>query len=175
MTKTMAKPKYDYDSDEFYRLIEESASRQMMENNIFFDKYIAEDLGLRDTTFSDMKNGEYREWTEEENRRRKSRINEVLTRARGAAEPMVWKAILDMGLGKVQGQDITFEKVNGQVSDAQRITVHKLPPNLQALTVWLRHHSKRWREIENGIESNEVPQNVSKGIDIEAWINNQIE
>lgn len=171
----MAKTKYDYDGDEFYRIIEDSANRQMLENNIFLDKYIAEDLGVTHQTFSDMKRGEYRMWDEDENRRRKQRINEILTRAREAAEPLVWKTILEMGLGKVQGQDITFEKVNGQVSDAQRITVHKLPPNLNALTVWLRHHSKRWRDIESGIESNDVPQNISKGIDIESWINKQVE
>ena len=130
----MAKPKYDYDSDYFYQRIQESADRQMQENHIIWDKVIAADLGFETpTTFSEMKNGEYRAWSKEENERRSKRINDLLSRARAGVEPEVWKMVLEMGLGKVQAQDITFDKIGDKIQDEQRITVHKLPPNLNAL------------------------------------------
>lgn len=147
----MAKPKYDYDSDYFYQRIQESADRQMQENHIIWDKVIAADLGFETpTTFSEMKNGEYRAWSKEENERRSKRINDLLSRARAGVEPEVWKMVLEMGLGKVQAQDITFDKIGDKIQDEQRITVHKLPPNLNALQMWLRHHSQMYRSIESG-------------------------
>ena len=82
----MAKPKYDYDGDTFYRRIQESADRQMLENHIVWDKVLAEDLGFEaPTTFSEMKNGEYRPWSKEENERRSKRINELLSRVLGGS------------------------------------------------------------------------------------------
>ena len=142
----------------------------MQENHIVWDRELANDLGLDPRTFSEMKNGCYRGWSQEENERRKIRINEVCERARTSIEAEVWKAIIDMGLGKVQSQDISFSKVNGKVSDEQRITVHKLPPNLFALQLWLKHHSPKYRDIEKGIEESEDDVYSDKGIDIDKWI-----
>lgn len=168
--KIMAKPKYDYDSDFFYQRIQESADRQMQENHIIWDKVIAQDLGFEvATTFSEMKNGQYRPWTKDENERRSKRINEVLSRARASVEPEVWRMILEMGLGKVQAQDITFDKIGDKIQDEQRITVHKLPPNLNALQMWLRHHSQAYRCIERG--EKDIDDGRIDGIDINVVYN----
>lgn len=175
----MAKPKYDYDSDYFYQRIQESADRQMQENHIIWDKVIAADLGFETpTTFSEMKNGEYRAWSKEENERRSKRINDLLSRARAGVEPEVWRMILEMGLGKVQAQDITFDKIGDKIQDEQRITVHKLPPNLNALQMWLRHHSQIYRSIESGKledeENSDIPTDINHGIDIGKWIEKEV-
>lgn len=175
----MAKPKYDYDSDYFYQRIQESADRQMQENHIIWDKVIAADLGFETpTTFSEMKNGEYRAWSKEENERRSKRINDLLSRARAGVEPEVWKMVLEMGLGKVQAQDITFDKIGDKIQDEQRITVHKLPPNLNALQMWLRHHSQMYRSIESGKledeENSDIPTDINHGIDIGKWIEKEV-
>lgn len=175
----MAKPKYDYDSDYFYQRIQESADRQMQENHIIWDKVIAADLGFETpTTFSEMKNGEYRAWSKEENERRSKRINDLLSRARAGVEPEVWKMVLEMGLGKVQAQDITFDKIGDKIQDEQRITVHKLPPNLNALQMWLRHHSQMYRSIESGKledeENSDIPTGITHGIDIGKWIEKEV-
>ena len=175
----MAKPKYDYDSDYFYQRIQESADRQMQENHIIWDKVIAADLGFETpTTFSEMKNGEYRAWSKEENERRSKRINDLLSRARASVEPEVWRMVLEMGLGKVQAQDITFDKIGDKIQDEQRITVHKLPPNLNALQMWLRHHSQIYRSIESGKledeENSDIPMDINHGIDIGKWIEKEV-
>ena len=175
----MAKPKYDYDSDYFYLRIQESADRQMQENHIIWDKVIAADLGFETpTTFSEMKNGEYRAWSKEENERRSKRINDLLSRARAGVEPEVWKMVLEMGLGKVQAQDITFDKIGDKIQDEQRITVHKLPPNLKALQMWLRHQSQMYRSIESGKledeENSDIPTDINHGIDIGKWIEKEV-
>lgn len=162
----MAKPKYDYDSDYFYQRIQESADRQMQENHIVWDKVIAQELGIGANTFSMMKTGDYCEWTREENEKRSARIQELLSRARASVEPEVWKMVLEMGLGKVQAQDITFDKIADKIQNEQRITVHKLPPNLNALQMWLRHHSQMYRSIESGdMEKNDSDNRVN-GFDV---------
>lgn len=169
-----ARKKYDYDSDDFYRSLQESAERQMREHHIVWDKVLAKDLGIDSRTFSEMKNGCYRGWTPEENERRKIRIYEVCARVRACVEPEIWKMIIDIGLGNVQAQDISFLKIDGEVSDEQRITVHKLPPNLAALQLWLKHHSKEYRDIEKGIDPEE--DNAEEGsVAIEKWIKDNTE
>ena len=162
----MAKPKYDYDGDYFYRRIQESADRQMQENHIIWDKVIASDLGLEKTVFSDMKRGEYKGWSKEENERRSVRISQLLSCARASVEPEVWRMVLEMGLGKVQAQDITFDKIGDKIQDEQRITVHKLPPNLSALQMWLRHHSQMYRSIESGDMEKNDSDNRIDGFDV---------
>lgn len=162
----MAKPKHDYDSEDFYQRIQESADRQMQENHIIWDKVIAADLELEASVFSAMKSGCYPQWTKEENERRSEQINNVLSRARASVEPEVWKMVLKMGLGKVQAQDITFDKIGGKVQEDQRITVHKLPPNLSALQMWLRHHSQMYRSIESGDIEKKDSDNRVDGFDV---------
>lgn len=175
----MAKPKYNYDSDSFYQRIQESADRQMQENHIIWDKVIAKDLDLESSVFSAMKSGCYPQWTKQENERRSEQINNVLSHARASVEPEVWRMVLEMGLGKVQAQDITFDKIGDKIQDEQRITVHKLPPNLNALQMWLRHHSQMYRSIESGKleeeENSDIPTDIPHGIDVSKWIEKEVD
>ena len=72
----MAKPKHDYDSEDFYKRIEGLAM------NGYTDEEIANELNLCREVFTCMKNGNYENWTDEENKRRGDRINNVLAHGR---------------------------------------------------------------------------------------------
>ena len=54
----MAKPKHDYDSEDFYKRIEALAM------NGYTDEEIANELSLRREVFTCMKNGNYENWTD---------------------------------------------------------------------------------------------------------------
>ena len=68
----MAKPKYDYDSEDFYKRIEALAM------NGYTDEEKANELNLRREVFTCMKNSNYETWTDEENKRRGECITNVL-------------------------------------------------------------------------------------------------
>lgn len=53
----MAKPKHDYDSPDFYKLIEQLAM------NGYTDEEIANEMNLSREVFGCMKNGNYENWT----------------------------------------------------------------------------------------------------------------
>ena len=72
----MAKPKHDYDSEDFYKRIEALAM------NGYTDEEIANELNLRREVFTCMKNGNYENWTDEENKRRGECITNVLAHGR---------------------------------------------------------------------------------------------
>ena len=72
----MAKPKHDYDSEDFYKCIETLAM------NGYTDEEIANELNLRREVFTCMKNGNYETWTDEENKRRGECITNVLAHSR---------------------------------------------------------------------------------------------
>ena len=154
----MARPKkFDYDSDDFY---DEILALSMQG---YGDAEIADLLSERfgesldPTTFSCMKKGKYREWTEEENERRSVRINKVLTRGRRKINGIIVKGrYLKLALGgiKVKSKSIVTHKmrVDGVETDDEEIqtteTETELPPNLQALSTWLYHHDEEWRKKE---------------------------
>lgn len=150
----------------------------MRETHIVWDKVVAKDLDLDAETFSAMKSGIYKGWSAEENKRRGGKISNVLSRARASVEPEVWKKILELGLGNVQAQDITFDKIGDEIQDQQRITIHKLPPSLSALQMWLRHHSQMYRSIESGKvdeeENADIPKDIDHGVDIVKWIDKEV-
>jgi len=68
----MNKPKWNYDGDEFYKVIEGLGKVHAA------DCDIATVLDLDADTFGAMKNGNYIGWTKEENERRSARILGVL-------------------------------------------------------------------------------------------------
>ena len=68
----MAKPKHDYDSEDFYKRIEALAM------NGYTDEEIANELNLRREVFTCMKNGNYENWTDEENKRVLILISKVI-------------------------------------------------------------------------------------------------
>ena len=72
----MAKPTHDYDSPDFYKLIEQLAM------NGYTDEEIANELNLSADVFGAMKNGNYQGWNDDENKRRGSEIYRVLAHGR---------------------------------------------------------------------------------------------
>ena len=72
----MAKPKHDYDSEDFYKRIEQLAM------NGYTDEEIANELNLSADVFGSMKNGNYQCWNKEENKRRGAEIHRVLAHGR---------------------------------------------------------------------------------------------
>ena len=108
------KPKYDYDSQDFYDAVGELASRGYTDAEI---AYGLEDLSgeqrssypgdvwpdfplLTPTTFGRMKNGKYDKWTEEENKTRSERLGRVLARARDKINVAVRGQFLQLALGQ---------------------------------------------------------------------------
>ena len=89
----MAKPKHDYDSIDFFKRIEALAM------NGYTDAEIANELDLRREVCGCMKNGNYENWTEEENKRRGEQITNVLAHGRTRINALVRSAYLKGAFG----------------------------------------------------------------------------
>lgn len=84
----MAKPKFNYDSEDFYKEIYALAMQGLQDAEIAYNlgdslgvatdengvPYYNDARGLSPEVFYKMKNGNYEGWTEEENTRRSARI-----------------------------------------------------------------------------------------------------
>lgn len=109
--------------------------------------------GLDPTVFSDMKNGRYQNWTEQENKLRSMLINQVLQRARGQLR-LVYKGVYDkVALGKVKTKTTTTQERNTVNKNGEpytetitTTTTQEQPPNLQALTMWRWHHDPEFKK-----------------------------
>ncbi len=181
----MARPtKFDYDSDDFYDEILALAIQGLTDAEIadaLSDKF---GQSLSPEAFSTMKNGRYENWTEEENRRRSARFIKVLARGRRKITSIVRGAYLKGALGgkKVKSRTTVRRKlrINGEYSDDEEIqtseTEQELPYNMQALATWLYHHDAEWRKVERkqDDEASDIPANINKGVDIDAWIKKEI-
>lgn len=182
----MARPKkFDYDSDDFY---DEILALAMQGLN---DAEIADALGdkfgksLDPETFNCMKNGNYINWTKEENERRSARFIKVLARGRRKTTSLVRGAYLKAALGgkKVKSKTVVRRrlKIDGAYTEDEEIqtseTETEMPYNIQALATWLYHHDPEWRKVQRNqdTEASEVPTDVKKGIDIDAWIKKEVE
>ena len=157
-------PKFNYDGDDFYDEIYALAM------NGLTDKEIADALedrfgeSLSKDTFSEMKNGRYDQWSEEENERRSARINRQLTRARNKLNSVVRGAYLKSGLGGKPlrnyyyggnpcvcgGKDPNCQICRGTGFPITNITEQELPPDKQVLANWLYHHDPEWRAVQDG-------------------------
>ena len=178
-------PKFDYDSDDFY---DEILALAMQGLN---DAEIADALGdrfgqsLDPETFNCMKNGNYINWSDEENERRSARLIKVLARGRRKTTSLVRGAYLKGALGgkKVKSKTVVTRKlrVDGVYTDDLEIqtseTETEMPYNMQALATWLYHHDPEWRKVQRkqDTEASEIPTDVKKGVDIEAWIKKEVE
>lgn len=178
-------PKFDYDSDDFY---DEILALAMQGLN---DAEIADALGdrfgqsLDPETFNCMKNGNYINWSDEENERRSARLIKVLARGRRKTTSLVRGAYLKGALGgkKVKSKTVVTRKlrVDGVYTDDVEIqtseTETEMPYNMQALATWLYHHDPEWRKVQRkqDTEASEIPTDVKKGVDIEAWIKKEVE
>ncbi len=182
----MPKPKFDYDSDEFYEEIYALALQG------FNDAEIADGLEaqfgqtLTPTAFSLMKNGKYEAWTEEENKRRSERLFKVLARGRRKITAIVRGRYLKCALGGIKTKNVSVVKrpvLNEETGEYEDVVVQKnesefeSPPNIQALSTWLFHHDPEWRKVQRGLDAEvaDIPTDIDKGVDIEAWIKKETE
>lgn len=189
----MAKAKYNYDDEGFYKAISIAAANGMC------DAEIADTLELDPETFSRMKNGTYIGWSKEENERRSARVLQCLERARRKVNALVRGRFLKAALGGIKikstqsraisqrcsvcgGTDPQCPECGGTgtefVTDKKVVMLNEqeTPPNINALATWLFQHDKEWRKIQmsKGDESEEVPKDIDHGIDIDKWIESEL-
>ena len=202
----MAKPKFNYDGDYFYREIFALALQGLNDGEIAYS--LGDNLGvvkdsegepvtdedgneiktgihgLTPTTFSEMKNGKYDQWSEEENERRSKRINEELAHGRARVLGIVRGRYLKAALGgiKVKG-NVTRKRyniINGEKDLNNMVmeeteSVQETAPNMQALANFLYHHDPQFRNIQNGIEDGDINIKVKNGVSISAWLEKENE
>ena len=159
----MAKPKHDYDSEDFYKRIEGLAM------NGYTDEEIANELNLCREVFTCMKNGNYENWTDEENKRRGDRITNVLAHGRTRIVKFVQDKCECMGADK----KCPYCGGTGWVTLTDKAVVQEtemeLPPNMQAISTLLYHHDPTWRKMENK-QTDEDALYSENGIDIDKWM-----
>ena len=162
------KPKFDYEDPKFYETIEKLALKGLTDKGIAWA--LEEEYGksLNAITFSIFKNekNENGEPTE-----RNKQINKALTRGRVKINQLVRDVYLKTALGgrktkdvtrvfaesrcECKGHDMECEFCFGTgkiVSEKKSIlqeTERELPPNIQALSVWLYNTDAEWREAVN--------------------------
>ena len=182
----MARPrKFDYDSDDFYDEILALAMQGLNDAEIadaLQDKF---GESLDPETFNCMKNGNYINWSKKENERRSARFIKVLARGRRKTTSLVRGAYLKAALGgkKVKTKTTVRRRlrVDGVYTDDEEIqtseTETEMPYNVQALATWLYHHDPEWRKVQRkqDAEASDVPTDIKKGVDIDAWIKKEVE
>lgn len=183
----MAKPKFDYDSEEFYSEIQGLAMQGYKDSEIAYSLAHKFGVDLNPQVFSRMKSGKYDNWTEEQNKSRSVKISQNLVRGREFINAIVRGKFLKTALGGVKVKGTTTVKrhlvVNGVKTDDEivetRTTEQETPPNMQALSTWLYHFDPEWRYIQKGKrdeeEEKKIPFDPKKGISINKWIEKEIE
>ncbi len=181
----MAKPKFDYDSEDFYKEIYALAMQGLQDGEIAYA--LGDSLGvagLTPTTFSEMKAGKYKGWNDEENAKRGARISEELAHGRSRVLGIVRGRYLKAALGgiKVKGKVVRmrYNVVNGVADKNNRIediteSEQETAPNMQALANFLYHHDPQFRNIQRGIEDSDVQIKVKNGVSISAWLERENE
>lgn len=183
-----SKPKFDYDGDEFYEAIYELALNGMTNDEIADGLESKLGKSLYPDTFSLMILGKYPVWDKEQNERRSARIQRILGRARRKTNALVRGRFLKMALGGIKTKNVSTVKrrlrIDGQLTDDEEIQTTTVEsesaPSLQALSTWLMHHDPEWRKRSMGDfgddeqDPQSVPENISKGIDIAAWIDQEV-
>lgn len=181
----MQPPKHDYNSADFYLAIEALATRG------YYDKEIADELNITPDVFGKMKNGNYAGWNQEENEERSKKIRETLAKARRKTNSLVRSTYLKMALGAKKLTNTTRRYIEdrcecggqnpqcpycggtGKVVTQKAViqeTEAEMPPNMQALALWLHHHDTEWVATENGATETADVKETHKGIDIVEWI-----
>lgn len=182
----MAKPKFDYNDEAFYEEIETLAKQGLKDSEIAYMLASKFGVDLNPQVFSRMKGGKYDGWSEEDNVKRSVKICQRLERGRELINAIVRGKFLKSALGgqKVKGKVTTKRHmvVDGvQTEDLvveTRESEQELPPNIQALSTWLYHFDKDWREIQKGKKDEEekgIPFDPKKGVSINKWIEREIE
>ena len=161
----MAKPKHDYESDEFLKRIEDYARQG------YADKEIAYEIDLNPNYFSDLK-------------RDNDCISEALARGRAKINNIVRKRLLAVGLGGIKTKRISKRKSESGDDEVLYEEETELPPNANVLSTWLFNHDDEWRqktiegkkldvttngkEINNNplvfVSANELPEEQLEGL-----------
>lgn len=179
--------KFDYDSDEFVQEIFALAFNGLSNDEIADGLENRFGFGLAPSTFKKMLNGRYENWSKEENERRSTRYKSYLERARRKTNSLVRGRFLKMALGGIKTKHVSTVKrrlrIDGELTDNEEIqtTTQEIEsaPSLQALSVWLYHFDPEWRKRQQGKHDEEedpsyVPNDISKGIDITQWIDQEV-
>lgn len=180
------KPKFDYDSDEFYEEIFTLAFQGLCDSEIADALEDRFGQSLSPDVFGSMKNGKYARWTKEENERRSVRIDRVLARGRRKTNAIVRGRYLKAALGGLKTKNVTKltrylyddngNNIGQQVVQSQE-SEFEAAPNIQALSTWLYHHDPEWRKIQRNqdVDAGDIPTDVEQGVDIDAWIRKETE
>lgn len=194
----MAKPKFNYDSEDFYKEIYALAMQGLIDSEIAYNLGdslgVAEDengvpyetvaKGLTPEVFSKMKNGNYEGWTEEENKRRSARISQELAHGRAKVLGIVRGRYLKAALGGIKIKGSVTRKRYNIVDGEKKLdnmvveeteSVSETAPNMQALANWLYHNDTEFRNIQKGIEDGEINIKVKNGVSISAWLEKENE
>lgn len=182
----MAKPKFDYDGEEFYEEIRKLAMQGQKDSEIAYSLADKFGVDLAPTNFIKMKKGNYDVWSAEKNEIRGAKIRQSLARGREQINSLVRGRFLKTALGGVKVKGVTTTKrhmvIDGQQTDdvivEVRETEQETPPNMQALSTWLYHFDDEWRKMQQGKaddEKNGIPFDPKKGVSIDAWIKKEIE
>ena len=195
----MAKPKFNYDSEDFYKEIYALAMQGLNDGEIAYSLgdslgVVLDDngnvieersiKGLSPEAFSQMKNGTYDRWTKEENQRRSARIVKELAHGRAKVLGIVRGRYLKAALGgiKIKGK-VTKKRYNiiNGIKDEDNMVMEEVnseqetAPNMQALANFLYHHDPQFRNIQKGIEDDDILIKVKNGISIGAWLQKENE
>lgn len=194
----MAKPKFNYDSEEFYKEIYALAMQGLQDAEIAYNlgdnlgvatdendiPYTTPIKGLTPEVFTKMKNGNYEGWDEEQNARRSARISQELAHGRARILGIVRGRYLKAALGgikiKSHSQRKRYNIVNGRKDEDNMVmeeteAVSETAPNMQALANFLYHHDPQFRNIQKGLEEGEVNIKVKNGVNISAWLEKENE
>ena len=195
----MAKPKFNYDGEDFYKEIYALAMQGLNDGEIAYalgdnlgvvldddGRVISESdvKGLDPSTFALMKEGKYKGWTDEENERRGKRISKELAHGRAKVLGIVRGRYLKAALGgiKIKGK-VTRKRyniVNGVKDEDNMVmeeseSIQETAPNMQALANFLYHHDTEFRNIQKGIEEGDLNIKVKNGVNISAWLEKENE
>lgn len=182
----MAKPKFDYEGDEFYEEIKNLAMQGQKDSEIAYSLASKFGVDLAPAVFLSMKNGNYDKWTPEQNAERGEKIANSLARGRLQINAIVRGRFLKTALGgiKVKGKSVVKRHmiINGEQTEDMivetRETEQETPPNMQALATWLYHFDPDWRKIQQQKSDEEekgIPFDPKKGVSINKWIEREIE
>jgi len=207
---TMAKPKFNYDSPDFYDAIDRLASAGYTDSEIAcgLDELSGKrrssypnDLwpdfpAITPETFSRMKNGNYKGWTDEQNKERSVRICQVLARARDKITTAIRGKVLQTAMGQVKTKVTVFHQIrkrcecNGDEKECQKcggtgwyfLTDKQIveereqtcAPSAQMLALLLHHYDPEWRRVEL-MRKDENPERDTQitGIDVQVVFNDK--
>ncbi len=188
------RPKFNYDSEEFYDEIGRLAMQGLTDKELSFS--LAEKFGnsLSPQVFSYMKNGHYSRWTEKENKCRSERILSALCKGRCKINAIVRSTYLQAALGGKKitssvvpgvvmvecacgGEDETCEVCGGRgyFCSKTQTNIRELPPDVRALSSWLYHRDEEYRKIERMrgktlVNREDSPQDSK----IDEWVKGQV-